>query len=303
MFARRGQYGVLVALVLGPMLGVGALALDLAMVSSVSSQADAVAYVASNTAIVAYREGYTREEATEIASALVAQHPSMHDGTTFTLEEVRWGTVDKTTGTLIESATTHAAAATVGRRGGSSLTLMLAGVLGRQTTAVDGTAVAEYQPNLFDTDGCDIEFDVEGRDSAITKRDFSKVLKYKVYNTGPAGWYELYKADVAESGARQLNESSYFRIPNDTNPGGQPRASVANCSGDYIVQDYDNDGIIPDRVYIGEFYLEEGQNYMYMHHYCDGTQNDCPEFEHPDEACGDSWDSVHYFLGGALCAE
>ena len=180
---------------------------------------------------------------------------------------------------------------------------MLAGVLGRQTTAVDGTAIANYEPNLFDTDGCDIEFDVEGRDSAITKRDFSKVLKYKVYNTGPAGWYELYKGDVAESAHGSSTSPPTSGSTNDTNPGGQPRASVANCGGDYIVQDYDNDGLIPDRVFIGEFYLEEGQNYMYMRHYCDGTQNACPEFEHPDEACGDSWDSVHYFLGGALCAE
>lgn len=302
--SRRGQYGVIMALCLVPTIGVGALALDLAMVSSVTSQADAVAYAAAHTAIVAHQEGRSRADAEVLAANVVAAHPSLYDGRQFALDEVRWGFVDKTTGELVEDPNAQAAEALVSRTGGDSVGLLLAGVLGFRDVAVGGGAVSDREVSLFDNDGCDIPISVTGSDGFISRGNFDKTLSYTIENTGPGAWFELFKGNVSESGSNQLNESAYFRVYNAARPMGLPREGLGNCNDEYVVQDYDNDiGKLPDRIYIGTFYLEPGENTLEMRHYCDGLHEVCPEFEDYEEECGDSPDSVHFFTGEALCGE
>ncbi|MEN0061141.1 MAG: hypothetical protein AAGA48_03270 [Myxococcota bacterium] len=162
----------------------------------------------------------------------------------------------------------------------------------------------EIDTGIFDTDGCDYSFTVTGSDGALKRTNFNDVLSYTLTFTGTSGYYKLYKGDVAESGGSQKNESSYFRITNTTNPNGYPEASVANCGNDYIVQDYDNDGQISDRVYLGTFWLESGvTNTLEMRHYCDGTEVTCPQFLHPNETCNGSFNSVHFYTGTLTCGE
>lgn len=87
-----------------------------------------------------------------------------------------------------------------------------------------------------------------------------------VVRASAAGWYHLYDAYVAESGASQLNESAYIHVSNSVNPSGRP--ATGNCEGEYIVVDNDNSGPRPSQVFIGTFYLTAGDNTLTLNHYC-----------------------------------
>ncbi len=87
-----------------------------------------------------------------------------------------------------------------------------------------------------------------------------------VIRASASGWYHLYDAYVAESGASQRNESGYLNVSNPFNPSGKPAAG--NCNGEYIVVDNDNSGPPPSQVFIGTFYLQAGDNTLTLHHYC-----------------------------------
>ncbi|HJN76253.1 MAG TPA: hypothetical protein QGF58_20155 [Myxococcota bacterium] len=121
--------------------------------------------------------------------------------------------------------------------------------------------------------------------------------------TAPAeGWYHIYSDSIAESGGSQRNESAFFRVENASNPSGVPR--WANCGYEWIVQDADNDGFPGgSRIYIGTFWLDEGDNDLVMHHYCPLYRSgNCPTFHIEGEAQCDSSNvnSVHYY-GTGIC--
>jgi len=116
------------------------------------------------------------------------------------------------------------------------------------------------------------------------------------------GWYHLYSDSIAESGASQRNESAFFRVYNSTNSYGTPR--WANCGYEWIVQDADNDGFPSgSRIYIGTFWLDEGDNQLVMHHYCPLYRSgNCPTFHIEGDAQCDSSsvNSVHWY-GDGVC--
>lgn len=156
----------------------------------------------------------------------------------------------------------------------------------------------------FDDDVCDVSFTISGTDGSIKKQDYTKVLSYDITGfTGTSGYYDLFKSEVAESGPSQRNESAYFRVVNTVNPKGTPEASVANCGDEYIVEDYDNQGLVPDRVYLGTFWIESGQvNVLEMRHYC-AIQAQCPQFLDEQWSCNRSANSIHFYTGTLTCGE
>ena len=69
--------------------------------------------------------------------------------------------------------------------------------------------------------------------------------------------------------------------------------------------DYDNAGLIPDRVYLGTFWLEADEiNVLEMRHYCE-IRTQCPELEWTQNGggCFESFNSVHFETAGGLCLE
>ena len=97
------------------------------------------------------------------------------------------------------------------------------------------------------------------------------------------GLFHIYSAYSAESGATQMNESAYYRIENDTAPDGLPL--YGNCGDEWVVRDMDNDEpwAPGDYLYIGTFFLEEGDNDLELNHYCElFSAGECAEF-HVDE--------------------
>lgn len=118
-----------------------------------------------------------------------------------------------------------------------------------------------------------------------------------------AGWYHLYDLSLAESGASQTNEVSYLRIVNARRPDGAPYH--ANCTDEWIIDDFDNERTPEERIYAGTFWLEAGANALTLIHYCPLERRGyCPEFEDtsdPNSTCAsDGPNSVH-FTGSGLC--
>ena len=125
-----------------------------------------------------------------------------------------------------------------------------------------------------------------------------------VVRASASGWYHLYDAYVAESGASQRNESGYLNITNPSNPSGKP--AEGNCNGEYIVVDNDNSGAPPSQVFIGTFYLEAGDNTLTLKHYCPLQRaGQCGEFHNTSASgstCGSgNVNSIHLDLR-AFCA-
>jgi hypothetical protein len=119
-----------------------------------------------------------------------------------------------------------------------------------------------------------------------------------------SGWFHLYSAYSAESGASQQNESSFYRIENERSVDGAPQ--FANCGTDWIVQDGDNDApwVDGDYVYIGTFELVDGVNTLKLFHYCLlFWEGECAEF-HFDADLSSTCDSLNpnsAHFSGELC--
>jgi hypothetical protein len=118
-----------------------------------------------------------------------------------------------------------------------------------------------------------------------------------------AGRFAVYDSGVYESGPSQTNESSYLRIQNADNPEGLPEDPT--CEGEHVVVDGDNDGPPPaPLVYLGTFWLVQGDNDLALHHYCPLFRSGrCEELHVGDpEADGgcddDNWNSVHLVAEG-----
>ena len=109
-------------------------------------------------------------------------------------------------------------------------------------------------------------------------------------STDEAGWYHIYDYSLAESGTSQTNESIYLRISNGSRPEGQPY--WGNCEEDWVVADSDNEGFPKgDRIYVGTFWLDAGDNALTLNHYCLlYDQGLCPEF-HVTSDSGSTCDS------------
>jgi|GEM_PF-3509818 len=122
-----------------------------------------------------------------------------------------------------------------------------------------------------------------------------------------SGWFHLYDTSLSESGASQFNESAYLRIASSLRPDGTPY--FGNCGDDWVVQDSDNFGVLPteSRIYVGTFWLDEGENTLTMHHYCPLYRSgECPDLHFEDDPGGtcdsDNVNSVHYG-GYGICIE
>ncbi|MCP4810825.1 MAG: hypothetical protein GY913_11415 [Proteobacteria bacterium] len=119
------------------------------------------------------------------------------------------------------------------------------------------------------------------------------------------GWYDVYSDSIAESGSSQTNESAYFRIPNGANPAGTPAWS--NCDSDWIVQDADNSGFPGGRIYIGTFWLAEGENKLEMHHFCPLQRSGACDSLHITSDSSGTCDSGNvnsvHFYGSGICIE
>lgn len=119
-----------------------------------------------------------------------------------------------------------------------------------------------------------------------------------------AGWYDLYNTHLAESGASQLNESTFFRVRNDSNPRGWPL--LGNCGDAWVVVDSDNLGPAPGvQEFVGTFWFDAGENLLEMTHYCTLYRAGmCPE-HHTDTPSNQTCDSnnIHsaHFMGFAIC--
>jgi len=117
------------------------------------------------------------------------------------------------------------------------------------------------------------------------------------------GVYEIYDTQMSESGASQMNESSYIRITNSVNPTGFP--VTANCGLDYVVVDTDNNGTPTSPIYVGTFSLMAGeQNMLILYHYCPLYQSgSCTSFHNGDPNTGSGCNttnanSIHMDLDG-----
>ncbi|MEO0601761.1 MAG: hypothetical protein AAF211_10005 [Myxococcota bacterium] len=303
---RRGQYSLLFALVLVPLMLVAAVAIDTATASVHASQAESVAYAAAHTAIVAYSQGKTQTEAEALAKQVVVDHPSLFDGQDYQLDRLEWGRVDRTTGAFSAFAVVEAARARVSRPG---VTTLFGGLAGPQSVTIEGVAVSDQIPSQLHNDVCttQIDFALSGKDGLSGLGNLERVVTVQINDPPPSGWYRLYKAGVAESGSSQRNESAVFRLTNPANPRGLPLASEANCGDQYVVRDYDN-GLkghfkLKERVYLGTFYIDEdGPNALDMQHYC-AFVDTCPQFHDESQPCGSKAHSVHLQQGWALCGE
>lgn len=298
---RRGQYAIIMAVGLVPLLGLGAVSIDLSRASVLASEADLLAYAAAQTAIVAYSEGMSTAEAEIVADDLVRSRASL-DGQTFTLTDVDWGYVDRANGTLVTAADIEAAKATVQRTGANGLGTLFGSFFGMTRVDIGSHAISDTLPSNFDRDDCDTQIGFAGSSGAITRSNYDAAIDVPLEDLQVSGWYAVYKNEVAESGSSQRNESSYYRVYNAANPMGLPRDP--NCGGEYIVPDYDNDGRTPERVYLGTFYFDASSaNTIQMRHYC-AIREVCPSFEDDQQACGASSDSIHINRGDAnLCLE
>lgn len=300
--SRRGQYAMILGLGIVPMVGLGAVTLDLAMASLIRSEADALAFSAAHTAIVAFAHDHTVKDSLSLADQIVANYQPVWGEGTYVLSNLEWGYVDRKTGELVVDTTAiEAAKATIRRPPTDAIFGSLFGVSSFEVTSF---SVSNQIPSKFDRDGCDTQLKMvrgNGRKSIRGDRP-DKVVQYKLKAPAVSGWYSVYKNDVAESGAKQRNESAYFRLYNDVNPTGFPLES--NCGDEHVLQDYDNDGRIPERVHIGIFYLDaDSENLLEMRHYC-AIQDECPRFLDPYDECGDTADSVHFDRGeGFVCLE
>ena len=119
------------------------------------------------------------------------------------------------------------------------------------------------------------------------------------------GWYDVYSDSIAESEAAQTNESAYFRVPNAANPAGTP--AWTNCGDEWIVQDADNSGFPGGRIYIGTYWLAEGDNKLEMHHFCPLQRAGECDFMHITSDSGSTCEtsnanSVHFY-GSGICIE
>lgn len=299
--SRKGQYALLLGLGLVPLIGVGALSLDLSIAATLQSQADAAAYAAAQSAIVAYNEDRTVGEAKVFASNVVDTYTPL-DGHKFVLEGIDWGYVDPKTGQLVASPDITAARARVRRVGDIGVATMFGRLFGLQSINVAGSAVSEQLPSNF-AHYCDFELPFLGSPGHIARGNFDKKINVPVGTVPTSGWYAVYKDEVAESGPSQRNESSFYRVFNDATLDGLPRET--NCGDEYIVRDYDNNlDKVPDRVLLGEFYFDaDSPNTIQMRHYC-SIVTECPQFEDPKKACGSSSESIHFNRGDAnLCLQ
>jgi hypothetical protein len=119
-----------------------------------------------------------------------------------------------------------------------------------------------------------------------------------------SGWFHIYSAYSAESGASQQNESAFYRIENEVSVEGAPQ--FGNCGTDWIVQDGDNDAPWTEGayIYIGTFELVEGVNTLNLFHYCLlFWEGECSEFHFEEElssTCDSSNPNSAHFSGD-LC--
>lgn len=300
--SRRGQYAIMLALGLIPVIGVGALSLDLSVAATLQSQADAVAYAAAQTAIVAYNENKTVADAQTLAGQVVDGYKTI-DGTQFVLDGIDWGYLNPKTGQLVKDANIVAAEARVRRVKDQGVATMFGRLFGLQSIKVGGSAISEQIPSDF-AFYCDLELPFLGAPGSITSADFNKKLNVPVGRVPESGWYAVFKDQVSESGAKQRNESSFYRVFNDAAPDGLPRDT--NCGGsEYVVRDYDNNlGKVPDKVLLGEFYFDaDSDNVIQMRHYCSIWQA-CPEFVDSQHFCGRTGESIHFNRGDKnLCLQ
>lgn len=116
------------------------------------------------------------------------------------------------------------------------------------------------------------------------------------------GWFHVYDLSSAESGASQRNESYFLRIPTSANADGYPIEET--CHGDWVAIDPDNNGTPTERLYLGTFHLDAGDNSVQFFHLCAHVHNGgCEELldlSVPGHHCNENINSVH-FTGEALC--
>ncbi|MEN0061292.1 MAG: Tad domain-containing protein [Myxococcota bacterium] len=307
---KRGQYGMILALGMVPLVVLAAGAVDMGMMSVHSSEAESVAYAAAHTAIVAYAEGKSVGEAELMAKNVVANHLSSFDNKPFNLDGISWGRVDRTNGAFLASPFIEAAEAKVSRTGKNASNTFFASFLGQNSLEVHGQAMSDQIPSIVDDAICttDINFERKTAEAVVgLAHDLHKVVTLEMKDPPPTGYYRLYKAGIAESGSSQKNESAVFRVRNDSNPTGVPLPSEANCGDQYVMRDYDN-GVkghfkLKERVYLGTFYIDQNStNTLEMQHYC-AYVNQCPEFHDLSQPCGTKAHSIHLKEGWALCGD
>lgn len=126
---------------------------------------------------------------------------------------------------------------------------------------------------------------------------------WAIVNVPVDGVYEIYDTQLSESGASQMNETSYITVSNSVNPVGLP--VTANCDSRWIVGDTDNNGTPVDPIYVGTFSMMASEdNLLTLHHYCPLYQNgQCPSFHNGDPNTGsgcntNNANSVHMDLDG-----
>jgi len=122
-----------------------------------------------------------------------------------------------------------------------------------------------------------LDGDCEGNETAwfdfseIYVKSWDVTLHEGAVHADVAGWYHIYDRGMAESGSSQTNETAFVRILNVTNPSGLP--AWANCGDDWFVVDADNFGAPNQPLYVGTFWLDEGDNALELMHYCPVYRN------------------------------
>ncbi len=168
-----------------------------------------------------------------------------------------------------------------------------------------GEAWLDLPPETVMDDPCPDDVNATFGPGEIYVKSWDRTQDAGVLTAAVAGLYHVYDFTIAESGSSQHNESAFFRVSNATNPEGFPELS--NCRDEWVVQDADNDGALAvgQRIYVGTFWLDEGDNALSMHHFCPLVREGaCPDLHIEDDPGGtcDSGNvnSVH-FVGEGLC--
>ncbi len=172
-------------------------------------------------------------------------------------------------------------------------------------TAGDERTLDDVPPEIVKEDPCPDDVNATFHPDGIYVKSWDRMEDSGTLVADVAGLYHVYDYTIAESGESQTNESAYFRVTNDTNPSGVPE--FANCRTDWVVIDLDNEAPLEEgsRVYVGTFWLDEGDNPLTMHHFCPIVRSGgCPDLHLTDDSGGtcdsDNPNSVH-FNGEGLC--
>lgn len=141
---RRGNYSMMLAIVIIAMLGFGALAIDIAYMRLAQAQAQDIADAASQAALIVLRQTGETSQAEAAANRIIqSNHVAGEPPTMTSIDFGNWDdTVADPTFTTGGAAAPNAVRVTVGREGSDGVSYMLARIFGKDRFDVNASAVS-----------------------------------------------------------------------------------------------------------------------------------------------------------------